>query len=406
MLRNVTCKTTPVSRFTKSGARVSAVGGAAYRAGENLKARGLGQDGEDKWFRYSNRAVVVREAFIMAPEGAPDFAHDRGELWNRVEEMETHKKARLGREVQLGLAWELSHEDQRELIREFARKEFVERGFVVDVAIHNYGRTLPAMGATEQQQERLREWAAAGVPFLERAEAEGLAGAHVLVIRNREGDATGYKLYQPHAHLRITPRACEDGAFVNDKYASRELNKYETAMAWRYEWPQLQNEYLERAGFDVRVSSTSAEEDEFPIIPRDGTGEDKQLHAIEERREQLSEEARAKHDEAMQAQEIDREFREQHNETLRLAFTEAHHEDADSETASERQQMRLAAWWRNMSQRFNEWRFDFHEKAAEWREHFANQENRLRHLLGWHHDAQKEEQKIQEQVREGQEPEL
>ena len=81
------------------------MGGAAYRAGENIKARGQGEDGADKWFRYANRSVVVREAFIMAPDDAPEFVSDRSELWNRVEEMETHKKARLGREVQLGRAY-------------------------------------------------------------------------------------------------------------------------------------------------------------------------------------------------------------------------------------------------------------------------------------------------------------
>lgn len=382
MIRNVTCKTTPVSR-SSGGRTISAVAGAAYRAGENLKGLGQGPDGSDKLFRYSGRSVVVREAFIMAPEDAPTCSDDRQDLWNAVEAMETRKNARLGREVQLGLAWELDHDRQRELVREFAQREFVDKGFIVDIAIHNYGRTLPAIGGTEEQTERIRELAAEH-PMMEREDTQGVSDPHLLILRNRDGDVTGYKLYQPHAHIRVTPRIVDNREFVSDKNASRELNKAETAMRWRYEWPKLQNAYLERAGADVRVSSTSVEEDEFPNIPRLGTSEDKQLHAIEERREALDEKAQAAHEEAKQVEAIDREFREQHNDTLRQAFTEAHEDSTDSHEALERRQVRLTVWWRNMSQRFNEWRFEFREKAAEWRQHFSNQEEKLRSLIGWH----------------------
>lgn len=178
MTRNVTCKTTPVSRAKGH----SAVGGAAYRAGENIKARGLGKDGEDKWFRYSPKAIVVRESFIMTPEGAPEYATDRAELWNRVEEMETRSNARLGRDVNLGLAYELDHDAQRELIHEFGQREFVDKGFVVDVSIHNYGRTIPSAGASEELTSRIRDRAAADIPFLEKDETQAAQGLceHIL----------------------------------------------------------------------------------------------------------------------------------------------------------------------------------------------------------------------------------
>lgn len=243
--------------------------------------------------------------------------------------------------------------------------------------------------------------AEAEYPFLERDEAQGMSDPHVIVMRNRAGDATGYKLYQPHAHLRITPRICEDGEFVKDKYASRELNKHETAMGWRYDWPKLQNAYLEKAGAEVRVTSTSQEEDEFPTVPRLGTSENAQTRAIDERSHALDEAARARHEEAKQTEEIDREFREQHNQTMRQAFTDTHapeEETADGASVAEaREEKRLAAWWRNMSQRFNTWRFDFQEKAAEWREHFSNQDGRLRGLLGWHHQPEQEETMVEPQ---------
>lgn len=382
MLRNVTCKTTPVSRAKGH----SAVGGAAYRAGENLKARGQGVDGSDKWFRYGNREAVVRESFIMTPDGAPDYATDRSELWNRVEEMEKRADARLGREVQLGLAYELNHDEQRALVREFAQREFVAKGFVVDVSIHNYGRTLPAFGGSEQQQERIREFAQAGLPFLERAEAKGRSDPHVLIMRRKDGTATGYKLYQPHAHLRVTPRTCAGGAFVKDKYASRELNRHETAMGWRYEWPKLQNGYLERAGSEIRVSSTSEEESEFPDLRLLGQARDAQAsnlaHNIDERADAMQPQAQEAHAQVREADAIDREFRDMHNQTLRQAYID--NQTATPQEADDRDALRLATWWRNMAQRFNSWRFDFTEKAQEWRSRFEGQQWRLTSLLGWH----------------------
>lgn len=404
-MRNVTCKTTPVSR----GKGQSAVAGAAYRAGENIKARGQGIDGGDKWFRYSNRALVVRDAFILTPEDAPAYATDRAELWNTVEEMETHKNARLGRELQLGLAYELSHEDQRALVEEFAKREFVERGFVVDVAIHNYGRTLPAIGATDAQAERIRELAENGVPFIEREEAEGMTEPHMVTIRNRDDAVTGYKLYQPHAHVRATPRTCEGGEFVKDKYASRELNKHETAMRWRYEWPELQNQYLERAGSDARVTSTSTDEDQFPNVRFLSGGQSHETHNMTQRADAMPDASRNKHDEAQEHLEKYQEFNDMHNDALLQAAHDAPHETDDD---ADRDASRNTTWWRNMSSRFNSWRFDFTDKAQEWRERFAAQEWRLKSMLGWHgqeHDLEPPELPPEaplEQSSEQSEPEL
>jgi hypothetical protein len=378
MMRNVTCKTTPVQRSRGH----SAVGGAAYRAGQNIKARGQGPDGTDKWFRYSPKAIVVREAFIMTPPNAPDYASDRSELWNRVEEMETRKNSRLGRDLHLGLAYELSHDEQRALVEEFAQREFVEKGFIVDVAIHNYGRTIPAIGASEEHKQRIREWAKADLPFLSREDAQEREDVHVMEMRNRDGAVTGYKLYQPHAHLRVTPRPVVNGAFDRDKYAARDMNRHDKAMEWRYEWPKLQNTYLERAGADVRVTSTSTEEDQFPDIRFLGKGAKSETRTIEQRAEQLSDEQRSVHEEKLEAKEADELFRQMHNDSIKETFVELENPQGSQSAHGER--TRVALWWHNTSARFNQWRFDFREKADEWRDRFEQHKERIRQVIGWH----------------------
>lgn len=373
MERNVTCKTLPVSRALGH----TAVGGAAYRAGENIKARGQGADGGDKWYRYSNRRDTVRETFIMAPPDAPEFAKNWAELWNRVEEFETRKNARLGRDTQLGFAYELPKAEQRKLVEEFAQREFVSRGFIADVAIHDYGRSIPAMGGSEKQQQKIRDLAAAEIPFLELEDAKASEKVHVMIARNKVGEVTAYKLYQPHAHVRITPRAVEDGEWVENKKASRYFNRDETAMNWRYDWPKLQNAYLERVGSDVRVTSTSYEEDGWPDVPRKATGGNTATHAIEERSHELTDEQRAKHDEAMAAEERDRKFREIHNETIRRAFDEINASTADEDS----HQRRMAAWWKNAQTRYDYWKQDFQEKASEWGERIRLQKDRIKSVF-------------------------
>ncbi len=231
----------------------------------------------------------------------------------------------------------------------------------------------------------------------------------MVTIRNRDDAVTGYKLYQPHAHVRATPRTCEGGEFVKDKYASRELNKHETAMRWRYEWPELQNQYLERAGSDARVTSTSADEDQFPDVRFLSGGQSHETHNMTQRADAMPDASRNKHDAAQAKAEKDQELRDIHNAALQSAAQDAPPETVDD---ANRDAVRNAVWWRNMSSRFSSWRSDFTEKAQEWRERFAAQEWRLKSMLGWHgqeHDLDPPEMSQDappEQFSEKSEPEL
>ena len=132
-IRHLACKTNPVQRATGG----NAVAAAAYRAGQNLRDEASG-----KMHRYAGRAPDVNGSMIRAPEGAPDWLHDRATLWNSAEARETRKDARTGRDLVLGLAWELTPEERTQAVEEFAQKEFLDRGFVVDIAFHKYGSAV------------------------------------------------------------------------------------------------------------------------------------------------------------------------------------------------------------------------------------------------------------------------
>lgn len=354
MLRNVTCKTSPVKR----SAGQSAVTGAAYRAGERLQDERTGKVAD-----FSRRGPEVRETLILAPSSAPDWCLDRQQLWNAAEAAEKRKDGRPARDVILGLAWELPPEEQRAIVAEFAEAEFVSKGHVVDIAIHNYGQRVTDL--TDEGRETIRRWASHDVPFLEADECAGLYEPHVKIDRDRAGNVTGYKIYQPHAHCYVTPRAIEGDGFASKR--NRTFDRAEQAMEWRYEWPKFQNHALEQLGLEVRVSATETEGD-IAVPERRPEHVEQAVWHMEQRGEEttLGEQA---------------EMNAMHNEAIAQGFADLH-SASDPETEERQNEARLAAWWRNLEQSYQDLKERAHEKAQEWRQRFAMQAERLRSWFG------------------------
>ena len=121
----------------KRSAGHSAVAAAAYRAGEKLA-----DERADKVHDYSRRRGVDA-AEILAPPGAPAWALNRETLWNRVEAAEQRADSQVAREIRVAIPIELSRDAGRELIRDYVKKEFVDRGMVADVAWHDEGGRNP-----------------------------------------------------------------------------------------------------------------------------------------------------------------------------------------------------------------------------------------------------------------------
>lgn len=108
----------------------SAVGAAAYRAGAALS------DAQGNRFDYTSKEHVEL-ARIMAPEGAPDWVHDRESLWRAAEAAERRKDAQLAREIRIMIPREFTAEQRINVLSEFIQREFVDRGMIADVAWHN-----------------------------------------------------------------------------------------------------------------------------------------------------------------------------------------------------------------------------------------------------------------------------
>ena len=172
----------------------SATAASAYRVAERIEDRRTGLV-----FDYAARGGVDHTE-ILAPDHAPDWVRDRSELWNRVEESETRKNSQVAREVRVALPDELTHAQRVELVREFVRSQFVDRGMVADIALHAPGR---------------------------------------------EGDERNH-----HAHILLTTREVGEDGFTTK---NRDWNKVEVLEGWREAWARDSNAALERAGLEDRV---------------------------------------------------------------------------------------------------------------------------------------------------------
>ena len=194
------------AKVVSRGKGQSAIAAAAYRSGERLQDE---QTGEQKF--YEQRAKRILFTDIMAPQQAPEWAHERNRLWNEAERAEKRKDAQLAREIEVSLPHELTDEQRVWLIKDFAREAFVRRGYAVDIAIHQ---------------------------------------------PDRGGDLRNH-----HAHLLITMRVIGPDGFSPTK--DRSLNSPEQLTAWREQWAKLANRHLARHGHDARVDHRSLEAQGF-----------------------------------------------------------------------------------------------------------------------------------------------
>ena len=200
-----------VKPISRSAGR-SATAAAAYRAGVEIADE---RTGEVHDYR---RKGGVESADIVLPDGAPEWATNRGALWNAAEKAEKRKDACVAREYEVALPAELSPAERRRLALDFAQEMANREGCAVDVAIHAPGK---------------------------------------------EGDERNH-----HAHiLRTTRKVAIDGlgAKLDTEKAGRK--RVDDLEAVRARWAELTNERLRENGIEARVDHRSHAERGIEAVP-------------------------------------------------------------------------------------------------------------------------------------------
>jgi ATP-dependent exoDNAse (exonuclease V) alpha subunit len=198
--------------FARENRGRSIVAAAAYRTGTKLK-----DEIRDKTFDYARRVKSVIESTILAPEGAPAWATNSGQLWNTVEAGEKRKDAQLAREFVLAVPRELSTDAQFQTAVDWAKKELVTSGMVAEVSLHH----------------------------------------------SKDGK-------NPHVHILCTMRKIDGDKFSAKK--PREWNDVGLLVKQRETWADAVNAALEKAGRDERVDHRSLKDQGIDRLPQPKIG--------------------------------------------------------------------------------------------------------------------------------------
>ena len=217
-----------------SRSKHAVVAQAAYQSGERLF-----DERNNRTRSYTEkRGTLYTE--ILLPPNAPEEYLDRNTLWNAVDKSEKNWNSQMARRMEIALPVELPMERNVELIREYCQEQFVSKGMIADIAVH-------------------------------------------------DPDPPGHN---PHAHVMLTMRAMdekgnwlpksrkeyeldEDGNRIKDakgkwkfrKVFTTDWDNRENAELWRSAWETIQNRYLEEANRSERVQMKSYERQGIDQIP-------------------------------------------------------------------------------------------------------------------------------------------
>ena len=210
------------------------ISAAAYQTGEKLYSE------RDRRYMYNGtKEELIMKEILLPPHAPPEFA-DRKTLWNSVEAAEKNWNSQLARRMKITLPKELSMEDNIALAKEYCQKEFVSKGMIADLAIHdpdppNHNPHFHVL-LTIRPLDENGKWA---------------PKAHKEYLLDQDGN----RIRGP------------DGKFKTRKVTTVDWNERRKAEIWRHDWEILQNEYLERAGRQERVSMKSYERQGIDKIP-------------------------------------------------------------------------------------------------------------------------------------------
>lgn len=154
---------------------------------------------------------------ILTPEGAPEWTRNSEMLWNTVEAGEKRVDAQLAREFILALPVELDAQAQFAVAKEWAQRELVASGMVVEISLH-----------------------------------------HDKANKN------------PHVHLLASMRRLEGEKFSTKK--ATDWNRVDLLVEQRHSWAEAVNAALEKAGSAERVDHRSLKDRGLDQLPQPKVG--------------------------------------------------------------------------------------------------------------------------------------
>lgn len=214
------------------------VNSAAYISGQKLYNDYYGQVHD-----YTRKSGVMFTE-ILKPDYVPERLSDRETLWNEVEREEKGKRAQLAYSFDIALQNELTLEENIQLAREFCQEQFVARGMIVDLAVHE-GKSKDG---DEPDNPHFHVLAPIR-PFTE----EGIWGNK----QKRE-----YVLDEEGNRIKDAK-----GKYVFNAVSTTGWNDPELLKEWRKAWTEKVNDKFRECHMAARIDHRSYKEQGIDLIP-------------------------------------------------------------------------------------------------------------------------------------------
>jgi hypothetical protein len=231
----------------RAGVKLEAVRAAAYRAGVELESEKITHD-------YTRKTGVVHTEIIL-PEGAPIEFENRGTLWNAVDASEKRKDARLAKEINLALPTEFDLGEQIEVLREYIKDNFTDKGVIVDLNIHDTGNgniNSPAGGVASGVRDPKPE-----IAQHHAANRNSPAGGVASGVRNQKPEIAQHHAANPHAHIMFPTRRITPEGFGKK---NTDLDSKVNLLKWRESWANINNRKFEEKGLAERIDHRTLKE--------------------------------------------------------------------------------------------------------------------------------------------------
>ena len=217
------------------GKSKSAVASAAYISCEKLT-----NEWDGVIHDYHNKKGLLHSE-IFLPDNIPKEFQDRSFLWNNVELNEKASNAQLARNFIIALPKELSFEENKNLITDFIQANFVSKGMISDLAIHdesNEGnKNIHAHIMTTLR------------PINEKGQWQPKSKKEYVLDKNGE-------------KIKL-----KSGNYKTRKVELTDWNDKGNAEKWRESFASLCNRYLEKNNLEKRVDHRSFERQGIEEIP-------------------------------------------------------------------------------------------------------------------------------------------
>lgn len=234
-------------RIIKRSAGRSSVQFSAYIGGTEMYDERKGEK-----YNHTSKEEVVDSGIFLA-DRIYDKYNDADEFWNDVEHSEKASNAQLARTFEIALPHELTLEQNKQIVKDFAHSLLDDGMPAVDFGIHQKNDNLHAHFMVPLRDHDGEKWQNKQKSVF----ARDASGNKIPVL-----DENGNQKY------RERPGKGKELMWKRISEPVKNWNDRSYAETWRKRVADLQNDALEKAGFSVRVDHRSYKRQGIDKLPQ------------------------------------------------------------------------------------------------------------------------------------------